>query len=105
MENVKNVQKNEFSCHDCKIGIEVKEGKIENGVMLKYDNEGEIISIFKCTDCYEKNASLSNFNKCEVYSRVVGYLRPVEQWHTGKKEEYSDRREYHSGRGCGCGCS
>lgn len=28
---------------------------------------------------------------CEVYSRVCGYLRPVGQWNTGKKAEYSDR--------------
>jgi len=32
--------------------------------------------------------------KCEVYSRVVGYLRPVDQWNKGKKEEYNDRKEY-----------
>jgi len=28
---------------------------------------------------------------CEVYSRVVGYIRPVQQWHPGKKEEYHER--------------
>jgi len=28
---------------------------------------------------------------CEVYSRVVGYIRPVQQWHPGKKEEFKDR--------------
>jgi len=28
---------------------------------------------------------------CEVYSRVVGYLRPVGQWNDGKKAEYSAR--------------
>ena len=28
---------------------------------------------------------------CEVYSRVVGYIRPVQQWHPGKQEEYRDR--------------
>lgn len=31
---------------------------------------------------------------CEVYSRVVGYLRPVQQWHKGKQEEYRQRKEY-----------
>lgn len=31
---------------------------------------------------------------CEVYSRVVGYLRPVQQWHVGKQEEYRERKEY-----------
>ena len=30
--------------------------------------------------------------KCEVYSRVVGYLRPVQGWNKGKKEEFSLRR-------------
>lgn len=28
---------------------------------------------------------------CEVYSRVVGYIRPVQQWNAGKKSEYADR--------------
>ncbi|HEX7724680.1 MAG TPA: ribonucleoside triphosphate reductase [Candidatus Paceibacterota bacterium] len=32
--------------------------------------------------------------KTEVYSRVVGYLRPVEQWNKGKKEEFKNRRTY-----------
>ena len=30
----------------------------------------------------------------EVYSRVVGYLRPVQQWNKGKKAEFKDRAEY-----------
>ncbi len=28
---------------------------------------------------------------CEVYTRIVGYLRPVDQWNKGKKAEYSNR--------------
>ena len=32
--------------------------------------------------------------KCEVYSRVVGYYRPVEQWNEGKQAEFIERREY-----------
>jgi len=31
---------------------------------------------------------------CEVYSRVVGYIRPVQQWHVGKQEEFKERKEY-----------
>ena len=30
--------------------------------------------------------------KCEIYSRVVGYMRPVKQWNRGKQQEYSDRK-------------
>lgn len=32
--------------------------------------------------------------KCEVYSRVVGYLRPVSQWNLGKRQEFSDRKVF-----------
>jgi len=31
---------------------------------------------------------------CEVYSRVVGYFRPVQNWNLGKKQEFADRKEY-----------
>lgn len=31
---------------------------------------------------------------CEVWSRVVGYFRPVDQWNKGKKSEYAERVEY-----------
>ncbi len=32
--------------------------------------------------------------KCEVYSRIVGYIRPVQQWNVGKAEEYKDRKTF-----------
>jgi ribonucleoside-triphosphate reductase len=31
---------------------------------------------------------------CEVYSRVVGYLRPVDQWNDGKQAEFAIRRAF-----------
>ena len=34
--------------------------------------------------------------RCETYSRVVGYLRPVNQWNDGKQEEWSMRTRYAS---------
>lgn len=30
----------------------------------------------------------------EVYSRVVGYFRPVNQWNKGKQEEFRERKTY-----------
>lgn len=36
----------------------------------------------KCSTCK---------SDCEVYSRVVGYLRPVSQWNAGKSEEFRNR--------------
>lgn len=32
--------------------------------------------------------------KCDVYSRVVGFLTPVQQWNRGKQAEYFDRKTY-----------
>ncbi len=39
----------------------------------------------KCPTCHKET---------EVYSRIVGYLRPVKQWNKGKKEEFKMRREF-----------
>jgi len=32
--------------------------------------------------------------RCEVYSRVVGFLRPIRQWNKGKKAEFRDRKTF-----------
>jgi len=32
--------------------------------------------------------------KCQIYSRVVGYYRPVKQWNDSKAEEFKDRVEF-----------
>jgi anaerobic ribonucleoside-triphosphate reductase len=32
--------------------------------------------------------------RCEVYSRIVGYLRPVQNWNRGKQQEFEDRQMY-----------
>ena len=29
-----------------------------------------------------------------IYSRVVGFIRPVENWNDAKREEFADRRTY-----------
>ena len=33
--------------------------------------------------------------RCEVYSRIVGYIRPISQWNIGKQSEWEDRLTYH----------
>ncbi len=30
----------------------------------------------------------------EVYSRIVGYMRPVTNWNKGKTREFNDRKTY-----------
>ena len=41
---------------------------------------------YKCADCGADT---------EVYSRIVGYYRPLKQWNQGKQEEYNHRETYH----------
>jgi len=56
----------------------------------------------------KKEMSEVQGSKCEVYSRVVGYLRPVQNWNKGKKEEFAMRKTMHgveSGCSCGCECA
>ena len=36
--------------------------------------------------------------RTEVYSRVVGYFRPVQNWNEGKKAEFKDRVTYDPAR-------
>lgn len=38
-----------------------------------------------CPDCGEA---------CEIYSRITGYYRPVQNWNAGKTEEFKDRKVY-----------
>lgn len=42
---------------------------------------------FECPKCTIKQP-------CEVYSRIVGYYRPVKQWNEGKQQEYKERKEF-----------
>lgn len=32
--------------------------------------------------------------RCEIYSRIVGFIRPIEQWNEGKQEEFKDRKVF-----------
>ena len=47
---------------------------------------------FKCPDCGAD---------CEVYSRIVGYIRPVSQWNKGKQMEFHNRTPFDV-EACGC---
>lgn len=41
--------------------------------------------VYECPDCGEKT---------EVYSRITGYYRPVQNWNDGKQQEYKERKLY-----------
>lgn len=87
----------EGKCHDCKKDVNVMvalgpEGFAISGGALFEPEPDKFYT--KCDDCYRTAPSLSGYRKCEVYSRVVGYLRPVSQWNEGKQAEFADRKHY-----------
>jgi anaerobic ribonucleoside-triphosphate reductase len=50
-------------------------------------NDGYVAGkVTTCEKCGAEN---------DVYSRIVGYIRPVRQWNVGKKAEFSNRQTYH----------
>lgn len=87
-------------CHDCKVEIKIQGEEITNGVLLAYENNGNKMKVFKCQNCFEKSKELKNYQPCEVYSRIVGYLRPVQQWNAGKQQEFKERKEYKVSKEC-----
>jgi len=94
----------EGKCHDCKketlvlIAAEEVGFKVTGGAVYKvYDSDsykGKDRFVVKCEDCFEKEKTLTNYQECEVYSRIVGYLRPTNQWNPGKLAEFRDRKLY-----------
>jgi ribonucleoside-triphosphate reductase len=42
----------------------------------------------------QETCSICN-QETEIYSRVVGYLRPVKQWNKGKQSEFVSRKTFH----------
>lgn len=89
-------------CHDCDTPVQVLCTANENNEIIV--KGGAIYTpkmatgkriFFKCDDCFKEDRILRNYNTdIETYSRVVGYLRPVQQWNKGKKEEFKMRKEY-----------
>lgn len=68
--------------------------KITSGYRLPYITISPTFSIcpshgylqgehFECPTCGSKS---------EVYSRIVGYMRPVSEWNLGKQQEFADRK-------------
>lgn len=77
---------NKIICHDCQ--KQLKDGD----EVMPYDFKDT--TFFKCKECHQADPVLRNYQVTEVYSRVVGYIRPVNQWNKGKQAEYKDRKVY-----------
>lgn len=95
-------------CHDCGKDVKVcifrdKEtgaiiiegGAIYNPLIQATTGRPERIAIFvKCDKCYGNDHVLRYYQDTDIYSRVVGYLRPVSGWNKGKLEEFKQRKEF-----------
>jgi hypothetical protein len=100
----KDLEKNDLAykgfCHDCSKPVEViitnEAGQIEisGGAVYKIKRGIEPRMFLKCDSCFEKDHTLCNWQDCDVYSRVVGYMRPVNQWNKGKVAEWNMRKEF-----------
>lgn len=85
-------------CHDC---------GMETLVVARVEDDGKLIiwggavyetmegkTFVKCDDCFAQDDMLTEYKACEVYTRIVGYLRPVQQWNPGKKAEFNERLDF-----------
>lgn len=81
-------------CDKCEEKIEEVNDELIGGKELKFKDGDSEYFVFRCNDCFAKDQSLKNYQKCEVFSRVVGYMRPVGNWNKGKQEEYKDRKVF-----------
>lgn len=83
---------------DINLSISIKEFKngrinaeISGGAGIGFDIEKENhFERLMCDKCFENT-------KPEIYSRVVGYLRPIKQWNTGKMAEFKARKNFKLG--------
>ena len=50
--------------------------------------------IMKEIEQVREQLSATTIHTCEIYSRVVGYYRPVNQWNEGKQDEWGIRSTF-----------
>jgi len=84
-------------CHDCGKDVKVCIFRDDKGTIVieggaVYNPNAQIF--LKCDNCFQKDSVLRTWQKCEVYSRVVGYIRPVSGYNKGKLEEFKQRKEF-----------
>ena len=85
-------------CQKCKKPVDIviweKDLEVEGngGVIIgpAYDDKPQ----FKCSECLEESRGMISPTVCEVFTRVCGYLRPVQGFNPGKREEFKMRTNY-----------
>lgn len=91
----------EGTCEDCRSTVIVKavqDGEnitIEGGAVFHPPTGWHHCSdeyMFKCDGCFGEDPVFHP--RTEIYSRVVGYYRPVNNWHDGKQAEWKQRKTF-----------
>lgn len=92
-----------YNCCDCSKSNTISaertsetEIKVSGGALFKPPEKWQQTELLiKCPACFEKDNLF--YQETEVYSRVVGYLRPVKQWNGAKKTEFYKRKNFNGG--------
>uniref|UniRef100_A0A6H1ZFW8 Putative anaerobic ribonucleoside-triphosphate reductase n=1 Tax=viral metagenome TaxID=1070528 RepID=A0A6H1ZFW8_9ZZZZ len=86
------------ACQSCKDPVDII---IFKNAMEVEGNGGVIVGDmwddkpqFKCSRCLERDSGMISPTKCEIFTRVVGYLRPIQGFNLGKAEEFRDRKTF-----------
>ena len=70
--------------------------KVAENTKIPYFTISPTFSV--CSDCGRLKGKVMKCPKCgkktEIYSRIVGYLRPVSRWNQGKTQEFKTRKTF-----------
>jgi hypothetical protein len=68
--------------------------------MTKHTAKEVLMELVSDVECLEKPLTLSDDERqpCEVWTRVMGYHRPVASFNIGKKGEHAERRFFREER-------
>jgi hypothetical protein len=89
----------QMTCYDCREDFDIdiertgpKELKVTGGALYETQSAWDCPERFlgKCQKCFDEKPGLNT--PTSVYSRVVGYMRPVSGWNKAKQEEFAMRK-------------
>lgn len=97
----------EGRCLDCQCPVTVTVVRVHDYSFAEYAETFEVYGgavhgspdnfKLKCELCFSDDQHFGG--KCEVYSRVVGYLSSMKQWNKGRLAEFNSRKMMNMGKG------
>ena len=71
--------------------------KQARGFLYYWANEEKTIKAIPPSEMIDDHPDQVNYGArvpVECYSRIVGYIRPLQQWNEGKQQEWAERKVY-----------